>query len=293
MFPQQKALIIPKKRGNLEVRSRSIPSPGTGQLLVKIPSATALNPELREGVETFRKGDKVLDILAHGNISVIDQGAFQQYALTVVTFTANIPPNQSFDSAATVPLGLYTAVAGLYGSHLGAGIDPTWVKCACNHEPKKQIVILGGSSVGSYTIRLARLSGIYPIELQRNHFFDRHLSGNQLVAAISKVIDSPIRIVFDAISLPETKSVGWRLLARNGVLGCKAVHTNGNLHPSDNHKLFCNSWAMVEKWLSEGIIQPNNHEVLPNGLEGIIGGLERMGMGQVSGTKCSFDSLSV
>jgi hypothetical protein len=131
-------------------------------------------------------------------------------------------------------------------------------------------------------IQLARLSGFYPIvttaspsneDLVRDygatHFFDRHLSGNQLVAAISKVIDSPIRIVFGAISLPETQSVGWRLLVRNGVLvltlpasvkddegkGRKAVYSNGNPHPSYNHKLFCDSWAMVEKWLLEGIIQ--------------------------------------
>ncbi|KAG2038991.1 chaperonin 10-like protein [Suillus americanus] len=337
MSPQQKALILPKKRGKLKVGSRSIPSPGTGQLLVKIYSA-ALNPvdykihntgvfvthypvilgvdiagiveELGEGVENFRKGDK---ILAHGNFSIIDQGAFQQYALTVATFTAKIPSNQSFDSAATVPLGLDTAVVGLYGNHLGAGIDPPWAKCVGDHRPKKPIVILGGSSsVGSYTIQLACLSGFYPVvttaspsneDLVRDygatHFCDRHLSENQLVAAISKVTDSPIRIVFDAISLPETQSVGWRLLAQNGILvltlpvsvkedegrGRKAIYTNGDPHLPYNYELFRNSWAMVEKWLSEGIVQPNNHEILLNGLDGIVGGLERMRMGKVSGTK--------
>jgi NADPH:quinone reductase-like Zn-dependent oxidoreductase len=88
MSPQQKALILPKKQGNFEVRSRGIPSPGAGQLLVKVQS-TALNPvdykiketgmflthypailgsdiagivqEVGEGVENFRKGDNVLD----------------------------------------------------------------------------------------------------------------------------------------------------------------------------------------------------------------------------------------
>lgn len=88
MSPKQKALILPKKQGNLEVRSRGIPSPGAGQLLVKVQS-TALNPidykmketgmflthypailgsdiagivqEVGEGVESFRKGDYVLD----------------------------------------------------------------------------------------------------------------------------------------------------------------------------------------------------------------------------------------
>jgi NADPH:quinone reductase-like Zn-dependent oxidoreductase len=88
MSAQQKALFLSKKQGDFEIGSRNIPSPGTGQLLVKVQSA-ALNPvdykikdtgvfithypavlgtdiagiveELGEGVENFRKGDRVLD----------------------------------------------------------------------------------------------------------------------------------------------------------------------------------------------------------------------------------------
>ncbi|KAG2347703.1 GroES-like protein [Suillus weaverae] len=334
MSPQQKALFLAKKQGDFEVGSRSIPSPGHGQLLVKIQSA-ALNPvdykikdtgmvvthypavlgadiagiveELGEGVENFRKGDRVL---AHGHFTN-DLAAFQQYALTVASFTAKIPPSESFDSAATVPLGLDTAMVGLYGTQSGAGITPPWTKGV--GESKQPIVILGGSSsVGSYAIQFARLSGFYPIittaspsnedlvlDYGATHFFDRHLSGKQLISAISTVTDSAIRIVYDAVSLPETQSVGWELLARNGTLvltlppsvkedegkGRKAFQTLGSPHVPQNTELFISSWAMVEKWLSEGTIQPNKYEVLPNGLEGIIGGLERMELGQVSGTK--------
>ncbi|KAG1844069.1 chaperonin 10-like protein [Suillus subalutaceus] len=336
MSPRQKALFLPKKQGNFEIGSRSIPSPGVGQLLVKIQSV-ALNPvdykiketgmfvthypailgtdiagiveEVGKGVDNFRKGDRVL---AHGKLNN-DFAAFQQYTLTVASFTAKIPSSESFDSAATVPLGLDTALVGLYGNEFGAGITPPWTKSASGHESNKPIVILGGSSsVGSYAIQLARLSGFYPIittaspsneDLVRDygatHFFDRNLSGKQLKAAISKVTGIPIRIVYDAISLPETQSVGWGLLANNGTLvltlsasvkedegkGRKIVQTFGNPHVPQNQELCSSSWAVVEKWLSEGTIQTNKYEVLPNGLEGIIGGLERMRLGQVSGTK--------
>jgi NADPH:quinone reductase-like Zn-dependent oxidoreductase len=176
--------------------------------------------------------------------------------------------------------------------------------------------------------QFARLSGFYPIivtaspsneDLVRDygatHFFDRSLSGKQLMAAISKVTDGPIRLVYDAISLPETQLAAWELLADNGTLvttlppsvkedegkGRKVVGTFANPHISQNNELCSSSWAIVEKWLSVGTIrvcsattlldlcltfmQPNKYEVLPSGLEGIIGGLERMKLGQVSGTK--------
>jgi len=265
--------------------------------------------EVGEGVENFSKGDNVLAHSAFSN----DMAAFQQYTLTAASFTAKIPSDQSFDSAATVPLGLDTAVTGMYGGHYGAGITPPWAKNGSDSKSKGPIVIIGGSSsVGSYAIQLARLSGFYPIiataspsnehlikSYGATHFFDRHLSGKQLKAAISKVTDSPIGIVYDAISLPETQHTGWGLLAENGTLvltlaaevkedegkGRKAIPTFADPHVPQNQELCRNSWAMVETWLSEGAIQPNQYEVLPNGLEGIIGGLERLKNGQVSGMK--------
>jgi hypothetical protein len=115
--------------------------------------------------------------------------------------------------------------------------------------------------------------------------------------------------------LPETQSVAWELLANNGTLvitlppsvkedegkGRKVIEAFGNPHAPKNQELCSSSWAVVEKWLSEGtiqvcsaithldlcltVMQPNKHEVLPNGLKGIIGGLQRMRLGQVSGTK--------
>jgi hypothetical protein len=131
-------------------------------------------------------------------------------------------------------------------------------------------------------IQLARLSGFYPIiataspsneylvkSYGATHVFDRHLSGNQLRTAISKVTDSPIGIVYDTISLPETQHIGWGLLEESGILiltlpaavkedegkGRKAIPTYANPHVPQNQELCRHSWVMVEAWLSGGVIQ--------------------------------------
>lgn len=81
--------------------------------------------------------------------------------------------------------------------------------------------------------------------------------------------DRPIRLVFDAVSLPETQPIGWGLLARDGILvltlgasvkedegkGRKAIQTSGSPHMAQNKELGRSTWAMIEEWLSEGDIQ--------------------------------------
>ena len=81
--------------------------------------------------------------------------------------------------------------------------------------------------------------------------------------------ESPIGFVYDAISLPETQHIGWGLLADNGILiltlpaavkddeskGRKAIMTIGYPHWPQNEEVCRNSWARVEKWLSEGVLQ--------------------------------------
>ncbi|KAG1717314.1 uncharacterized protein EDB91DRAFT_887721, partial [Suillus paluster] len=139
----------------------------------------------------------------------------------------------------------------------------------------------------------------YLKSLGATHVFDRHLSAGDLKAAVSKVTSSPINYVYDAISVPETQQIGWSLLGPKGFLVLtlpasvkeeegkerKAIQTFGSPHAKENQSLCSGSWATLSKWLEDGTIKPNKYEVLPNGLEGIIEGLERMKKGQVSGKK--------
>ncbi|KAI5988295.1 chaperonin 10-like protein [Pisolithus marmoratus] len=252
---QQKALFLESKQGQLVVRQRPVPTPGPGQLLVKI-YATALNPvdwkiqqfgiyvdkypailgsdiagevvEVGQGITGFTKGQRVL---AHGHLAE-NQASFQQYALTTSTFTAVIPPNLTYSQAATLPLGLDTAAVGLYSDTLGAGLTPPWTEGGQGKYSGKPILVYGGSSsVGCYVIQLARVSGFSPIiavasgiheeylkSLGATHVINRHGESDELKKAITGATVAPIEIAYDVVSFSDTQQVAFDTLAPNGTL---------------------------------------------------------------------------
>ncbi|KAF8440464.1 chaperonin 10-like protein [Boletus edulis BED1] len=333
---KQKALFLEAKNGQFVVGEHDIPKPGSGQVLVKIHTA-ALNPvdykiqqtgaliekfpavlgvdmagvveDVGEGVQDYVKGNKVF---AHGNFTD-DQASYQQYAVATTDFTAKIPPNLDFDRAATVPLGFDTASVGLYSDQLGAGLTPPWVEGGRDKYAGKSILIMGGSSsVGSYVIQLAKLSGFSHIITTANpahqdelkllgatEVIDRHLSGEKFTAALQKITQQPIKIAYDAIALPETQRAAMSAVAQGGKLvmtlqpavkeeegkGRSVTATFGHPYAEPNKIMCSQSWKVLGKWLQDGLIKPNNFEVLPNGLFAIPGGLQRMKDGKISGKK--------
>ncbi|KAG1821976.1 chaperonin 10-like protein [Suillus subaureus] len=266
--------------------------------------------EVGEGVHHFAKGDRVF---SHGQFTN-HASAFQQFTLSDADFTAEIPDNLGYDEAATIPLAFDTASTGLYNSNkYGLGLTPPWEQSGISMYSGTPIVILGGSSaVGSFAIQLARLSGFSPIittasdahkanlmSLGATHVFSRHFSADELKTRVSACTSDPIKYVFDAISLPDTQQIGWSLLSQKGRLLLTlpvsveekegkervAIRTFGSPHADENKPLCKGLWATLPEWLEAETIKPLNYEILPNGLEGIIEGLERMKKGQVSGKK--------
>jgi len=251
-------------------------------------------------------------VFSHG-VFANDLSSYQQYTLTVANFTAKIPPNLDFDQAATVPLAFDTASVGLYGDPLGAGLIPPWVEGGKGKYAGKPILIMGGaSSVGSYTIQLAKLSGFSPIittaslaqkdqlkALGATEVIDRNVTGDEFTTAVQKITQKPIEVVYDTISLPETQKAAWSVVAKGGTLvltlqkvveeeegGSRSiVATYGSPHAQPNQTLCRECWNILGKWLQDGLIKPNKFEVLPKGLDGIPDGLERMKEGKVHGIK--------
>ncbi|KZV75111.1 GroES-like protein [Peniophora sp. CONT] len=236
----QKALLLHSKdAGKYEVGTRPIPSPGAGQVLIKV-CAAALNPidnyilssgfivehygfpavpgsdgagiieAIGEGVTGIEKGDRVIFPCWFN----ADRGTLQQYALSEAVRTAKIPSTLSFDEAATIPLCLATAAMGLYGEFIegsaeggGIGLEAPWTDAGKGKYSGKPILIMGGStSVGQYAIQLAKLSGFSPIIVtasQRNAEYCK-------AAGATHVIDyreTPYAQLHEAISKITTQSI--------------------------------------------------------------------------------------
>ncbi|PCH39340.1 GroES-like protein [Wolfiporia cocos MD-104 SS10] len=272
-----------------------------------------------DGVEGFSVGDRVLTQGVFDN----NCGGFQQYTLANADITAK-ETNISFEQASTIPVGLGTAALGLYTESIPKDIDPLergsvglfppWEEGGRNKYAGKSVLIFGASSsVGQYALQLAKLSGFSPIittaslhntaflqSLGATHVVDRHLSFAELQSSIRQITSKPLEVIFDAISLPETQNAAYELLSPGGCLaivlfssinsanegGKRIVKVFGQVNfPPENRKVGSALYKRLTRLLEEGAIQPNRVEVLPRGLEGIVGGLDRLKNDAVSGVK--------
>ncbi|KDR68597.1 hypothetical protein GALMADRAFT_256879 [Galerina marginata CBS 339.88] len=332
----QKALFLDKKFGNFVSGETEIYKPGPGEVLVKI-KATSLNPvdwkikkygvfienfpailgtdlagdveEVGEGVTEFKKGDPVF---TQGQF-VNRFATFQQYAIAIASTLARIPPNVTYDQAASLPVALTVTYVGLYNQNPhGVGLAPPVSEETQGKYAGTPIVVLGGaSSVGQLVLQFAKLSGFSPIittasvkhteflkSLGATHVLDRNLPAGDLITEVKKIAGKPIDIVYDSISLADTQHVGLDLLASGGQL-VTVLQPTGKV-PEDKtviaalgiprlpHNIELLETLYHDKisgFLEKGIIKANNVEVLPGGLAGIVDGLARMEADKVSGLK--------
>ncbi|PPQ92598.1 hypothetical protein CVT25_007290 [Psilocybe cyanescens] len=266
--------------------------------------------ELGEGVTEFKKGDRVFIQGRYENRG----SSFQQYATAVASSVARIPANWTYEQVAALPVVLTCAYVGLYNKHpYGLGIAPPISEATQGKYADTPIVVLGGpTSVGQIVIQLAKLSGFSPIfttaslkhtvflkSLGATNVLDRNLSSSDTIAEIKKITgDKPIHFVYDTVSSATTQQAGLDILASGGqmvVVNPIAVKVPedkkvfaflGILRSPENVELTETLYHdKISGWLEQGVIKPNNIEVLPGGLAGIPEGLARMQADQVSGSK--------
>ncbi|PPQ98181.1 hypothetical protein CVT26_003227 [Gymnopilus dilepis] len=253
MSATQKALVLPEKFGQFTIQEAPIPSPGPGELVIKVQAA-ALNPvdwkirkydievggypavvgydlagdveTVGDGVVGFHKGDRVF------TQAVVRQGfhgSFQQYFIAEAPATAKVPPGFSYDEVSTIPVALSTAYTGLYAG-LPNGLGIAFPEDSPSKYSDTPILILGGaSSVGQVVIQLAKYSGFNPIittaslqhenvlkEFGATHVLDRRLTIADLQKEVSKIAGKPVEFVYDSISLEATQQAAFEVVAPGG-----------------------------------------------------------------------------
>lgn len=114
---------------------------------------SAVGPDVTE----FKPGDRVAAFTKM--MSDAKYGAYQEYSIALATCTFPLGPNTSFEDASTLPLAVGTAFLGLY-KRLALTPLPDFSGKVKQHGTP--IVVYGASSsVGSFVVQLAKLSGYY------------------------------------------------------------------------------------------------------------------------------------
>jgi len=189
-MPSNSAAYLTAQGAPLEVKEAPYPTPGDGEIIVQ-NKAIAINPvdyatqmmgqaifpwlqypaingydvagevvEVGSNVSNFKVGDRVV---AYSAV------AFQTYSTVLAHTAAHIPASTTYEQASVIPLGLLTAVSGLFGKEYLALEYPT-----TNPKPTgKTVLITGGAtSVGCNAIQLAVAAGYEVISTSSPKNFD-------------------------------------------------------------------------------------------------------------------------
>jgi NADPH2:quinone reductase len=159
-------------------------------------------------VTNFRPGDRVTSF----HEMLTPHGAFAEYAVGLEATTIHIPPNVSFEEAATIPLAGMTAALGMYQR---LGLPVPWLP-AQNRLPL--VVYSAASAVGAFAVKLATLSNVHPIicvagrgasyvetlidRSKGDTIVDYRQGNDEIVTALQQALgkDEKLYYAFDAVS---------------------------------------------------------------------------------------------
>ncbi|KAJ7742579.1 chaperonin 10-like protein [Mycena metata] len=298
----QKALAITYKGGPFELIRHAIPTPGPGEILVKI-EGVGLNQsdwkyqtgvvdpsnftaiDVGEGVTRLSKGDRVRAFLVEllGWITA-ERTTFQEYTIVEAELTAKIPETLTALEAASIPACISTAAMIFWASNLqGTGLKPFWEEDAEGYYSgtSKSILSIGASSItGLFALQIARYLGLSSIittsslkhteylkSMGATHVIDRH---TDIMAAVEKLKGEGIEFnfIFDAVHLVFNDG-------RRGVMATMGV----------DKELKKAVHARIKLLLEKGMLKAARVEKIGGGLGGIAEGLKKMERHEVSGVK--------
>ena len=163
----------------------------------------------------------------------------------------------------------------------------------------------------SIAIQFAKLSGFSPIittaspqnetylkSLGATHIISRSHPLSSLPSSIAAITTTPVLHAFDAISLKDTQEAAYAALAPGGTLALvglpdiastsgdkRVLAVIGSGYLEANRPVAVSLCRKLSGLIAVGDLRPNNVEVLPGGLRGIPGGVERLKEGTVHAVK--------
>ncbi|KAK9315034.1 chaperonin 10-like protein [Lipomyces starkeyi] len=178
----KEVIVHPLPSLRTEIRDVPIPVPADDEIVIKVVVAgsnvkdwshiTALNIAVNSGDDIagvvyslgaivqktgeFRVGDRV----AAFHRMLTPGGAYAEYAVAPAHTMFIIPDNISFEEAATIPLVTLTAAISLFRRQ---GLPPPWSPLPASAGPLPLVVYGASSALGTFAIKLAKLSNIHPI----------------------------------------------------------------------------------------------------------------------------------
>lgn len=260
-------------------------------------------------VTEFKPGDRV----AAFHEMRTPHGSYAEYAVAYQHTTFHIPAKTSFEEAAALPLAAMTAAIGLY---IDQGLPQPWTPAK---EPIPLVVYGAASAVGSYAVQFAQRSNIHPIiavagksvahveklidRSKGDTIIDYREGADAIVAGIKKALGgAKLLHAFDAISEYDS----WVHLGRvvddggsinvvlpfkdyNGVPETVSILTTsvGRAH-SDAADFAYIYFRYIALGLQAGWFRGQPQEIVPGGLAGVQGALEKLRDGKANAIKYIF-----
>ncbi|KZV71804.1 GroES-like protein [Peniophora sp. CONT] len=266
------------------------------------------------------QGWAVGDVVLYQGWFKADYGAFQEYTLSEASLIARVPSNITIEEAATIPSAIATAACALYntpGPH-SLGLTAPWEEGGRGKYASQAALVIGGSgSVGQLALQMLKLSGYSPIiatasssneayckRAGATHVIDYKTTPYEtLPSKVAELLNgAPLALAYDAISVPESQKAAWTAIAPGSKLvlvlpsvlgddsekagsGKTMVMAHGMFKTEENVEIGKRLFGLIPGLLESGDVKPNQIEVIPGGLKGIISGIERLEAKKVSGAK--------
>ncbi|PIL36596.1 hypothetical protein GSI_00285 [Ganoderma sinense ZZ0214-1] len=345
MSTYNKALVLLAPLGQYHVDSRPIPTPGPGQLLVKI-AASALNPvdwklqdwglfkekyprtlgndgagtveAVGSEVTGFAEGDRVIVQGWIDEDAKVAYGTFQQFLLVPTFIASKISDTIPFAEAAPLFSCISTVAVSLYSQKPGTSslkLIAPWAGGQGAYAGKSIFILGGAGNVGQFAIQFAKLSGFSPIittaslrhrdlltTFGATHVLDRTLPSEKIIEEVKVIASGSVDLVYDAVSEESTVKLAGAVLRSGGqlvlvlasaeepikdIIQEKKIETVSamGIMSGTNRGSLEGLWEKLPEFLEKGLIKPVPYEVLPGGVRGIPGGLDRLRNRQVSAAK--------